>query len=350
VQFRRAVSDSWGRVRAGVWPAGQCGLAAAGAWAISTEVLGHSRPFFASVAAVVALGVGGGGRLTRTAQLAAGVTLGVAVGDAWVGVFGQGIWQIGVVVFLALLAAVAINGAGLAVTQAAVQAVFVVALPRVPNSGIHRWQDALVGGATALLVAAVLPANPWKDAKRLRRLYISDLADVLRATSAGTRSGSSSEVAEALARGRALETVLDRWQTALANGRETSRLSPFRDGRSEFWQSGVRLTQGMLRASRNLRVLVRRLMAATEAGHPIPPVLADLLDELADALALAQCSDAAIGPLVDLAGRLDPVALGASSLTAQVVVGQLRVAVVDLLDGLGLEHDRARNALPSLAS
>ena len=32
----------------------------------------------------------------------------------------------------------------------------------------------------------------------------------------------------------------------------------------------------------------------------------------------------------------------------QVVVGQLRVAVVDLLEGLGIEHDRARNALPEL--
>jgi hypothetical protein len=59
-------------------------------------------------------------------------------------------------------------------------------------------------------------------------------------------------------------------------------------------------------------------------------------------------SDQAIGPLVDLAARLDPVALGATSLSAQVVVAQLRVAVVDLLDGLGLEHDRARNALPGL--
>jgi hypothetical protein len=52
--------------------------------------------------------------------------------------------------------------------------------------------------------------------------------------------------------------------------------------------------------------------------------------------------------LIDLAGRLDPAALGVSSLSGQVVVAQLRVALIDLLEGIGLDHDRAREALPNL--
>ena len=84
----RALRDAWDRLRAGAWAAGQCGLAAAAAWAFSTGVLGHSRPFFASVVAVVSLGLTAGGRLRRTAELSAGVALGVAVGDAWVALFG----------------------------------------------------------------------------------------------------------------------------------------------------------------------------------------------------------------------------------------------------------------------
>ena len=97
------VTDCVVRVRSGAWSAAQCGLAAAGAWAFSTRVLDHQRPFFASVAAVVSLGLTAGGRLRRTAELSAGVALGVGVGDAWVGAFGQGIWQIWAVVFLALI-------------------------------------------------------------------------------------------------------------------------------------------------------------------------------------------------------------------------------------------------------
>src|SRR5690349_16715781 len=105
MDVRSSVRGAGARLRAGAWPAVQCGLAASGAWAFSVHVLGHPRPFFASVAAVVALGVSGGGRLRRTAELAVGVALGVAIGDLLVGVIGQGSWQIGVVVAVALLLA-----------------------------------------------------------------------------------------------------------------------------------------------------------------------------------------------------------------------------------------------------
>ncbi|MGB8651755.1 MAG: hypothetical protein WCD35_13965, partial [Mycobacteriales bacterium] len=132
--------------------------------------------------------------------------------------------------------------------------------------------------------------------------------------------------------------------------RDTARLTPFRRADGAAWAAGERVTLGFTRASRNLRVLVRRIVVALETGQPLPVALPDLLDELADAVTLAGSSDDAVGPLVDLAARLDPVALGADGLAAQVVVAQLRVALVDLLDGLGVEHDRARGALPELAS
>ncbi|MCW2599444.1 MAG: hypothetical protein JWM02_1273 [Frankiales bacterium] len=347
---RTAVVDALGRIRAGAWSAAQCGIAAALAWATSSHVLGHSRPFFAAVAAVVALGLSGSGRLRRTAELSLGVALGVGVGDLFVGLVGQGAWQIGVVVFIALLLAIAVGAKGLAVSQAGLQAVFVVALPRTPNSGLHRWQDALVGGAAALLVAALLPSDPWREAKRLRSHYFKELAEVVRQAARGLRSESEGEVAEALARSRAMEPVLARWQEALATGRETTRLSPFREDRGEFWENSSRLLVQVTRASRNLRVLLRRVTTSEETGQPLPAAVPDLLDELAAAIELAAVDDDAISPLVELAARLDPAALGAQSLSAQVVVGQLRVTVVDLLDGLGLEHDRARNALPPLTA
>jgi len=350
VAVRTAVGDALGRVRGAAWSAAQCGIAAAGAWAFSTEVLGHARPFFAPVAAVVSLGLGGAGRLRRTAELSLGVALGVGVGDLLVRLIGQGAWQIGVVVFIALLLAVTVGAKGLAVSQTGLQAVFVVALPRTPHSGLHRWQDALVGGAAALLVAALLPSDPWREAKRLRIAYVTELVTVIRLTATALRSGSGPLAAEALTRGRAMDPLLARWQVALATGRETTRLSPFRDDRAEFWDSSMLLLVGVTRATRNLRVMVRRVVLTVETGQSLPSALPELLDELAAALELAAADDDAVRPLVQLAARLDPTALGATSLSAQVAVGQLRVAVVDLLDGLGLEHDRARNALPSLSA
>lgn len=337
------------RVRAGAWSVLQCGLAAAVAWAFSVHVLGHPRPFFASVAAVVALGLRAGQRLRRTAELAVGVALGVLVGDGFVGLVGQGTWQIGVVVSLALLVALAVGGSGLVVTQAGLQAVFVAALPRTPNSGFNRWQDALVGGAVALAVAATLPDDPWREARRLRGTYARELAAFLRDAAAGTQASDSRRVALALVRGRALEPVLLRWQDALLTGRETTRISPLRSDRSRFWADTQRLTVGFSRATRNLRVLVRRSVAALQDEQPLPACVPRLLHDLADAVELGADGTDAVEPLLALAARLDPVALDARTLAGQVVVGQLRVAVVDLLEGLGIEHDRARNALPELA-
>ena len=346
--LRTTGRQAFGRVRGGAWSAGQCGIAAGGAWAFSLRVLDHPRPFFASVAAVVALGLRAGQRLRRTAELAVGVALGVAVGDLLVGLIGSGAWQIGVVVSVALLLSVAVGGSGLVVTQAGLQAVFVVALPRTPNSGLHRWQDALVGGAAALLVAAVLPSGPWREARRLRVAYVAELASVLREAAGALRSGSAPEVADALNRARRLDELLERWRESLATGYETSRLSPFLSDRSDFWAAAKQFTVGLSRATRNLRVLLRRSVAAIQDGQRLPPCLADLLEQTASALDLATDGDAAVEPLLVLAGQLDPVALDAMSLSAQVVVGQLRVATVDLLEGLGIEHDRARNALPEL--
>jgi uncharacterized membrane protein YgaE (UPF0421/DUF939 family) len=349
MDLRSSVGEALARVRGGAWPAVQCGLAASGAWAFSVHVLGHPRPFFASVAAVVALGVSGGGRLRRTAELALGVALGVAIGDVLVTVLGQGAWQIGVVVTVALLLAVSVWGTGLAVTQAGLQAVFVIALPRTPGAGLHRWQDALVGGAAALLVAALLPTDPWREAHRLRTAYVAKLAGVLHATAEGVRTASAVTIADALAHGRTLENDLVAWKSALASGRETARLTPLRSTRTEVWDAEERLASALTMSSRNLRVGVRRMLSAVQAGQPLAAPLPGLLDELADAVALLGTEDA-LAPLRAVAARLDPAALGAVTLADQVLVGQLRVVVIDLLEALGMAPDAARAELPGLSA
>lgn len=344
-----AVVERARRVRADAWPAAQCGLAASLAWLVATRLLHHQRPFFAAVAATVSLGIGGGGvRLRRTAELALGVAMGVAIGDLLVGLIGQGTWQIGVVITVALLLAMAVGGGALVTTQAGVQAVFVVALPRVPHSGLNRWQDALVGGGAALLVAGVLPTDPWRGSRALGTRYVGELATVLRQTAEGLRQGSAPQVAAALLRARDMEAVLDRWEAALDAGRESARISPLHRSRLRDWDRARRLTLGLTRASRNLRVLVRRVLAALQSGAPLPGVLPELLDELARIVPTLPAGDAGLAPLVDLAARLDPERLGATNLPGQVAVAQLRVAVLDLLEGLGLDPADARRALPEL--
>src|SRR5690242_6449858 len=87
----RARARRW---RAKSWQIGQCAIAAGIAWLVAADLLGHQTPFFAPVAAVVALGTSYGQRLRRVAEVTVGVAVGVALGDLLVAALGSGWWQI----------------------------------------------------------------------------------------------------------------------------------------------------------------------------------------------------------------------------------------------------------------
>ena len=246
--------------------------------------------------------------------------------------------------------ALALDGGPLLVSQSGLQAVFVVALPRTPGSGLARWEDALVGGVVALLVAFLLPQDPWRAARRGAERCLGELA------------------AAARQRGRALRTPTPARPPTRCRGRAAPRPVSTRGPRAEHrpgHQPAVtaaprprghlgrqaRLHDGVDRAIRNLRVLVRRVLFASRparccrCGCRELDRFADAVDALADRRAPARGPPAA---LLTLAAELDPGALGTTGLSASVVVAQLRSAVVDLLVATGIETDRARSALPPL--
>ena len=345
---RRRAADSAARVRGGAWSVLQCAVGAGLAWLLASTLLDHERPFFACVAAVVCLGVRAAQRLRRVLELAVGVTVGVAVGEALVDVIGSGAWQVAVVVGLALVVALALDGGTLVTAQAGLQAVFVVALPRVPGGDIARWEDAMVGGLTALLVAASLPADPWRDARRLGSALLAELAAVLRDTADAVRRDDPAAAAFALARGRATQSRLDAWAEALRTGHDITALTPLRRD-AGTWQRSTGLSSAVDRATRNLRVLVRRVLFALGQGDPLPPQVVAHLEDLAAVLdALGRDLDgdheAVRAALTALAGRLRVE--DAASVSGTVAVAQLRSAVVDLLEGVGVDPAAARATMP----
>ena len=85
---------------------------------MASALLGHERPFFAPVVAMVALGVSYAARLRRVGEVVAGVALGVAVGDVFVRVAGTGTWQIALVIAVAMSLAVLLEAGPMMVTQA----------------------------------------------------------------------------------------------------------------------------------------------------------------------------------------------------------------------------------------
>ncbi len=357
--LRRAVADTSlsgvrrarSRLRAASWSVGQCALAAASAWLLAQSLFGHDRPTFAAVAAVVCLGTRTAQRLRRVAELAVGVSVGVLVGDLLAGIIGRGTWQIGFVVAVALLLAVALDGGALLVSQSGVQAVFVVALPADPGGELARWQDALLGGAVALAVAALLPADPWRPARRSGRAACLGLGLALRTMAGALRDGDVSGAGEALVLARDTQAALDSWAAELAAGHEVARLSPLRrDPGGRVFAQLAALQVGIDRATGNTRVLVRRLLSALQTGEALPSALPELLEGYAGLLdrVVADPDDEGLIRTVTAYGERLVPALGHGSLSATVALAQLRTAVVDLLTALGLPHERARDALPVL--
>jgi uncharacterized membrane protein YgaE (UPF0421/DUF939 family) len=354
--LRGRVSSGVERVRLSWWSIGQSALAGAVAWEIAVRLLHHPAPFFAAVAGIVCLSISVLNRLRRVFEMAIGVSLGVGLGDLLVREIGRGGWQLGLVVLIAMTAALLLDGGVLIVNQAALQAVFVTALPPPSGGYVGRWLDALLGGLTALVIAFLLPADPRAAMRSDVARVVQGVADALHLSASAARDGDGEAAHAALEEARATEPALRAWNDSVRAAEEISRLSPLRRRAEAEIAAHRHSVQPMDRAVRNIRVALRRVVATVEDGEVVSPGLPDRLDELAGALwtvpgalldADGEGGRRSRAALTGLAGGLNPEELGIGTMSATVIVAQLRSAVVDLLQIPGLNAQDARAVLRS---
>ena len=334
----------------------QCGLAAGAAWLVAHDVVGHERPFFAPIAAVISLGVSLGGRLRRAVELVVGVSLGVLVGDLLISRIGSGWWQIALVVILAVGAAVFADGGPLLVNQAAASAVLVATLlPPGQAGGLSRCLDALVGGVVGVLVVAVLPSDPVAPVRRNARRLLDELAAVLAGVADALRDQDADAAHAALRRARRTQSSIDSLRAALRGGREVTAVSPLHRRRRRVLAQYAELAERADYAMRNGRVIARRAHAALLDGEPPVPDLPDVLAELATAVGRLAAELTREGdpvrarpPVLDVVRHAKVMSeesaalLGASE---QVLVAQVRSIALDLLQATGMGRDEARGAM-----
>ena len=103
--------------------------------------------------------------------------------------------QLGIV---AMLVALLLDGAPLIINQAALQAVFVTALAPPVNGYVARWEDALVGGVVALVVAFALPSDPRPAMRDAAGAVVHPVADALRQSAKAARVGDVERAFDAL--------------------------------------------------------------------------------------------------------------------------------------------------------
>ena len=330
----------------------QVAVAAAVAYWIAHDLLGHEQPFFAPVAAIISLGMSYGQRLRRVGEVTVGVAIGVLVADLFVRVAGVGLWQIAVVVAGSMAVAVLLDGGPLLVTQAAVQSVFVALVVPTAAQGLDRWVDALVGGLVALAAAAVAPQSPLRQPRQAAAAVLEELAGFLHEAAESLRTGDRQRAERTLERARATDSILEDLRQAAAEGIEVVRQSPFRRRHRDQVYGVAALADPLDRAVRNARVLVRRVAAATRYEETVPPAYVDLVAELAAIVdQLSDCLEDR-GLTADLRPELQRLAARSSAvaepaqLSSTVVLAQVRSIVVDLLELTGLDEDDALAMVP----
>jgi uncharacterized membrane protein YgaE (UPF0421/DUF939 family) len=351
---RATVTDRWRRVRAALLFAAQAAIASGLSWLVANDLLHHARPFFAPIAAVIALNVSVGQRLRRVVELVLGVALGILVGDSLIYLIGTGPVQIGLGVGAAILVAVFLGGSPIVIGQAAASAVLIATLAP-PTGGIYytRFLDALTGGVIGILVMALLlPVNPLTVIRRAAGPAFDVIATGLRDCAVALAHGDKDGAQAALDRMRVGEARVAAFRDALAGAREAATLAPV------FWRSRGPLALYLDaavhvdHALRNARVLARRTVALIRDGETVPVGLVAAHEELAEAV--ERLRD-------ELAASLEPVAVRERALAAvgtaadayraglgfsgDVVVAQIRTMATDLLLASGLDRPVVERAI-----
>jgi Fusaric acid resistance protein-like len=338
----------------------QAGVAAPAAYLLATKVFGHSRPFFAPVAAIITLGLTYSARGRRAAELSIGVVLGIAIGDLIIYVTGVGAWQLAVVVVLAICVALLVGQSQLLVNQAAVSAALVATL-QPPNHGVTfgRFLDALAGTTVALVISGlVLPVHPARLVRRAAGPVLEELAGTLDdvAGALGARDAAAAE--EALERARAIDGLSGRFAEAISTGRETARFAVGRRRFRPFVETWADAAHSIDLAVRNVRVLSRGAIRAIRLDDNVPD---DVLTSLRDLASAVRAIDPALAGEEGASDKVHTCALRAAAratlvlerttnLSVSVIVGQIRSTATDLLAGAGMEVDDAADAVRNAAA
>jgi uncharacterized membrane protein YgaE (UPF0421/DUF939 family) len=332
----------------------QVSVAAAAAWIIATEVLGHERPFFAPVSAIIILGLTISERGRRAVEVAIGVAVGILVGDLLVLAIGVGAGQLALVVMLATATAIFLGSGQLLATQAAVSAALVATL-QPPTEGIsfERFLDALVGGGVALVVnGLLLPADPIAMARRAAGPVLNELAGTLDDIAAAIVARDRGLAERSLVRARGLDELSGRFLDAVDVSRKTTRYAPVRRGSRGRVESYADAARQIDLAVRNVRVLARGTIRAVRLDENVPPETADAVRSLATAvrayagaLEHPERVDRVRGPALHAAATATLVLERTGNLSVSVIVGQVRSTATDLLAGTGMTSDEAADAV-----
>lgn len=318
-------------------------------------LVGHENPIMAVTVVISSLGFNRDSRPIRVLESVFGITLGVGLAALVVMIWGNGVWQLAIVLSIVMsLGRLLVKNPAFAVA-ASVPATLTVILPAPAGGPFERLADGAIGAAFALIVTALIPRNPTGVAARDGKALFSVLVEAFQSVAEGLRDGDTGASELALSRAHRAEPLVVAWRQSLSSAIAISRISPFLRRRLPELYRARRVLEGAEATSRHLLLIARRSAVITR-DHEHHEALAELVATVGDAIRLlhAELGDlelagAARSVLSDLAGRLHPAtAIPGGSVAESTVVVQLRPLVVDLLVATGLSLPDAQRRLAAL--
>ncbi len=346
------------RLRSGWLQILQTGVAACVAWFLAVLLLGLEEPTFAPIAAVISLGLAIGERGRRVVELTFGVAFGVVIADFLVSAIGVGAVQGGILVVLAMSAAVFFGRGDLGVNEAAISAMILMITFGAVGTVFppERFLEALIGGGVALLVNALLPINPERMVTTAAHPIFDESVAVLEETAAALDEGDFERAQNALMKARAIDARVSSFKEALAAGHETARIAPSRRRALEHLEVYAAAADQIDLTVRHVRILARSALGVVRTGDPAPEPLPVAVRDLARATeALAMYLEAPGGP--EEARRLALNAAGgaaallmeredlAKDMATNAFIDDIFSAAYDLLLGTGMDQAVVLRAL-----
>ena len=349
----RGTEQALGRLRSGIWPVVQTAVAATLAWSAAGFILGNDQPFVAAIAAVISVGAVAGQTLKRAVEWIFGVAVGLAVADLIMLAIGTGPVQTGVMVGLAMTAALMLRGGIMFWTEAGVSALLVSGLdPSTHGVSPDRFLEALVGGGVALAVSATFPSNPGLRARTAARPVMDDLATSLRDSAAALIGGDLELAEHSLVEARRIDGRVAWLREELDGGYQIARYAPSRRGHLSHLGYYAVAADHLDLAVRNNRVLARATITMVRERGAAPVQLPEAILELAlsvESLASylerpdhpIDARDFALGAAEEATSVLGTT----NDLETSALVAQVRETAFDLLQAAGMDESEAAAAV-----
>ena len=215
-----------GRLRLALRDAIAASLGAMLAWELSHYLLGHPRPVFAAVTALVCLAPGLPSHLKQTWGLVLGCAIGIIVGElAWLLPDTIPLLRLSLASLVALSLAAMLGQPPVVPIQAGVSVVLVLSMG--PSAaGETRLVDVLVGAGVGLMFSQVIfTANPLRAVSRSASALLGQLAEGLEATLRATATHDTPDATVALGQLTRSSDALSALRAAMVEAQSASRWS-----------------------------------------------------------------------------------------------------------------------------